>query len=212
MISAALFIPRLFPRPALALAAARPWRSSASTSRAYASPGMAQEYDLVTLGAGSGGTRASRFAAQYYGAKVACVELPFGFVSSGDVGGAAWGPGAGAESGREVRGCARRGAAGGVARPPLGARAPASQRTPGGRSPSPNPRPGAGGTCVIRGCVPKKLLVYASAFQDEFDDAGGRPWGEGGGGRKGGCLGGRSGGGGRESGTGVLASRGARLA
>jgi glutathione reductase (NADPH) len=51
------------------------------------------EYDLVTLGAGSGGTRASRFAAQYYGAKVACVELPFGFVSSGDVGGAL-GPGA----------------------------------------------------------------------------------------------------------------------
>jgi hypothetical protein len=25
---------------------------------------------------------------------------------------------------------------------------------------------------VIRGCVPKKLLVYASAFRDEFDDAG----------------------------------------
>jgi len=48
---------------------------------------MAQEYDLVTLGAGSGGTRASRFAAQYYNAKVACVELPFGFVSSSDVGG-----------------------------------------------------------------------------------------------------------------------------
>ena len=25
-----------------------------------------------------------------------------------------------------------------------------------------------GGTCVIRGCVPKKLLVYASRFADEF--------------------------------------------
>ena len=28
-----------------------------------------------------------------------------------------------------------------------------------------------GGTCVIRGCVPKKLLVYASRFSDEFEDA-----------------------------------------
>lgn len=47
-----------------------------------------QEYDLVTIGAGSGGVRASRFAAQYYNAKVAVVELPFGFVSSDDIGGA----------------------------------------------------------------------------------------------------------------------------
>ena len=30
-----------------------------------------------------------------------------------------------------------------------------------------------GGTCVIRGCVPKKLLVYASRFRDEFEDADG---------------------------------------
>jgi glutathione reductase (NADPH) len=28
-----------------------------------------------------------------------------------------------------------------------------------------------GGTCVIRGCVPKKLFVYASRFGDAFDDA-----------------------------------------
>jgi len=28
-----------------------------------------------------------------------------------------------------------------------------------------------GGTCVIRGCVPKKLLVYASRFGHEFEDA-----------------------------------------
>ncbi|KAI8473138.1 MAG: hypothetical protein J3K34DRAFT_189860 [Monoraphidium minutum] len=90
-------------------------------SRLFASAAMAEEYDLVTLGAGSGGTRASRFAAQYYGKKVACVELPFGFVSSDKIG-------------------------------------------------------GAGGTCVIRGCVPKKLLVYASAFRDEFDDAVGFGW------------------------------------
>ena len=33
-----------------------------------------------------------------------------------------------------------------------------------------------GGTCVIRGCVPKKLLVYASRFRDEFEDAVGFGW------------------------------------
>src|SRR6202012_2812409 len=30
-----------------------------------------------------------------------------------------------------------------------------------------------GGTCVIRGCVPKKLLVYASPFHHEIEDAAG---------------------------------------
>jgi glutathione reductase (NADPH) len=33
-----------------------------------------------------------------------------------------------------------------------------------------------GGTCVIRGCVPKKILVYASRFADEFDYAEGFGW------------------------------------
>ena len=33
-----------------------------------------------------------------------------------------------------------------------------------------------GGTCVIRGCVPKKLLVYAARFADEFEDAAGFGW------------------------------------
>jgi glutathione reductase (NADPH) len=33
-----------------------------------------------------------------------------------------------------------------------------------------------GGTCVIRGCVPKKLLVYASRFPHEFEDAAGFGW------------------------------------
>jgi len=33
-----------------------------------------------------------------------------------------------------------------------------------------------GGTCVIRGCVPKKLLVYASRFADDFEDAKGYGW------------------------------------
>ncbi|GAB1581811.1 glutathione-disulfide reductase [Phyllobacterium phragmitis] len=33
-----------------------------------------------------------------------------------------------------------------------------------------------GGTCVIRGCVPKKLFVYASQFGDHFEDAAGYGW------------------------------------
>jgi len=33
-----------------------------------------------------------------------------------------------------------------------------------------------GGTCVNVGCVPKKLLVYASHFAEEFEDAGGFGW------------------------------------
>ncbi|EFN53075.1 hypothetical protein CHLNCDRAFT_137376 [Chlorella variabilis] len=82
---------------------------------------MSEEYDLVTIGAGSGGVRASRLAAGLYGAKVAVIELPFGFVSSDSVG-------------------------------------------------------GAGGTCVIRGCVPKKLMVYASEFAEQFHDAQGFGW------------------------------------
>ena len=68
------------------------------------------DYDLIVIGAGSGGVRASRIAAGY-GARVAVIE----------------------ES-----------------------------------------RPG--GTCVIRGCVPKKLLVYGAAFADEFEDAEGFGW------------------------------------
>jgi glutathione reductase (NADPH) len=70
----------------------------------------AYDYDLVTIGAGSGGVRASRVAAKY-GAKVLVAE--------------------------EYR---------------------------------------VGGTCVIRGCVPKKLMVYASRFAEEFEDAIGFGW------------------------------------
>jgi glutathione reductase (NADPH) len=33
-----------------------------------------------------------------------------------------------------------------------------------------------GGTCVIRGCVPKKLFVYASHFSEYFEDAAGFGW------------------------------------
>ncbi len=63
------------------------------------------DYDLFVLGAGSGGTRASRVAAAH-GARVAVAE--------------------------EYR---------------------------------------VGGTCVIRGCVPKKLLVYGAHFAEDLRDA-----------------------------------------
>jgi len=33
-----------------------------------------------------------------------------------------------------------------------------------------------GGTCAIRGCVPKKLLVFASQFSEAFEDAAGYGW------------------------------------
>jgi len=35
---------------------------------------------------------------------------------------------------------------------------------------------GFGGTCVIRGCIPKKLLVYASRYREEFEDSAGFGW------------------------------------
>jgi glutathione reductase (NADPH) len=70
----------------------------------------AYDYDLFVIGAGSGGTRASRIAASL-GARVAVAE-----------------------------------------------------------------HHRAGGTCVIRGCVPKKLLVYASHFREDFEDAHGYGW------------------------------------
>jgi glutathione reductase (NADPH) len=68
------------------------------------------DYDLITIGAGSGGVRASRLAGRY-GAKVAVVE--------------------------ELR---------------------------------------VGGTCVLRGCVPKKLLVYGSHLRHEIEDMAGYGW------------------------------------
>jgi glutathione reductase (NADPH) len=33
-----------------------------------------------------------------------------------------------------------------------------------------------GGICVIRGCVPKKLMVYASGFSHAYQDALGYGW------------------------------------
>ncbi len=68
------------------------------------------DYDLFTIGAGSGGVRASRVAASF-GARVAVAEERY-----------------------------------------------------------------LGGTCVNVGCVPKKLLVYASHFREDFRDAAGFGW------------------------------------
>jgi glutathione reductase (NADPH) len=68
------------------------------------------DFDLFTIGAGSGGVAASRRAASY-GARVAIAE--------------------------DVR---------------------------------------VGGTCVLRGCVPKKLLVYGAHFAEEMADAAGFGW------------------------------------
>ena len=68
------------------------------------------DYDLITIGAGSGGVRASRRASNK-GKKVAIIE---------------------------------------------------------------NMR--IGGTCVMRGCVPKKLLVIAGHFANDFEDAVGYGW------------------------------------
>jgi glutathione reductase (NADPH) len=33
-----------------------------------------------------------------------------------------------------------------------------------------------GGTCVIRGCVPKKLMVFASSYREGFADARAYGW------------------------------------
>ena len=68
------------------------------------------DFDLFTIGAGSGGVRASRLAAAL-GARVAIAEERY-----------------------------------------------------------------LGGTCVNVGCIPKKLLVYASEFADDFEDARGFGW------------------------------------
>lgn len=35
---------------------------------------------------------------------------------------------------------------------------------------------GVGGTCVLRGCVPKKLMVYASDYNEGFKDSSGFGW------------------------------------
>nr|QBY35585.1 glutathione reductase 1 [Dunaliella salina] len=94
--------------------------SSVAAAASGDDAGQQFDYDLFTIGAGSGGVRGSRIASSY-GAKVAVCELPFDFKSSDRLG-------------------------------------------------------GVGGTCVLRGCVPKKLMVYASEFADHFNDSRGFGW------------------------------------
>jgi glutathione reductase (NADPH) len=76
-----------------------------ASTLAYWGAMSSHDFDLLVIGAGSGGVRASRIAAGH-GARVAVAE--------------------------EYR---------------------------------------VGGTCVIRGCVPKKLLVYGSHFAEDLEDA-----------------------------------------
>ncbi|CAD6212589.1 unnamed protein product [Miscanthus lutarioriparius] len=45
------------------------------------------DYDLFTIGAGSGGMRASRVASALYGARAAVCEMPFATVASDALGG-----------------------------------------------------------------------------------------------------------------------------
>ncbi|HUO91325.1 MAG TPA: FAD-dependent oxidoreductase, partial [Rhizomicrobium sp.] len=35
---------------------------------------------------------------------------------------------------------------------------------------------GLGGTCVLRGCIPKKLFVYASEYGEEFEHSAAYGW------------------------------------
>mmetsp|Transcript_9149 Transcript_9149/g.10565 ORF Transcript_9149/g.10565 Transcript_9149/m.10565 type:complete len:546 (+) Transcript_9149:2-1639(+) len=78
------------------------------------------DYDLFTIGAGSGGVRCSRMSTSH-GAKAAVAEMPYSTQASDTTG-------------------------------------------------------GVGGTCVIRGCVPKKLLVYGSHYATDFKDCEGFGW------------------------------------
>ncbi|KAM7488739.1 hypothetical protein LguiB_026223 [Lonicera macranthoides] len=105
------------------------------------------DFDLFVIGAGSGGVRASRFSAQY-GAKVGICELPFHPISSEVVGGVG---GTGQNSGNNARGSLRW-------RSHIIFTLLMSCR------------------CVIRGCVPKKILVYGASFGPELEDARNYGW------------------------------------
>lgn len=79
-------LPRLpLPRPPLLPHARR--HVSASAAPNGASSEGEYDYDLFTIGAGSGGVRASRFASTLYGARAAVCEMPFATVASDDLGG-----------------------------------------------------------------------------------------------------------------------------
>ncbi|KAL3141448.1 hypothetical protein ABBQ32_005016 [Trebouxia sp. C0010 RCD-2024] len=96
---------------------------SGAASRAMASAAKDEKYDfdLFTIGGGTGGVRAARFAASDYGARVALCELPFSLIQT------------------ETEG-------------------------------------GLGGTCILRGCVPKKFLVYGGEYANDFKECEGYGW------------------------------------
>ncbi|KAK9902162.1 hypothetical protein WJX75_006422 [Coccomyxa subellipsoidea] len=96
-------------------------RAESSSNGASTNGSGQYDFDLFTIGAGSGGVRAARFAASTFGIKAAICELPFARKASDTEG-------------------------------------------------------GAGGTCVLRGCVPKKLMVYGGEFAEAFKDSVGFGW------------------------------------
>ncbi len=63
----------------------RPFAARAESENG-AEPARPYDFDLFTIGAGSGGVRASRFASNF-GASVAVCELPFSTISSDTTGG-----------------------------------------------------------------------------------------------------------------------------
>ena len=63
----------------------RPISASAATNGSSSSGEY--DYDLFTIGAGSGGVRASRFASTLFGARAAICEMPFATISADDLGG-----------------------------------------------------------------------------------------------------------------------------
>jgi glutathione reductase (NADPH) len=64
----------------------RPISASAAPNGSSSSAGE-YDYDLFTIGAGSGGVRASRFASTLFGARAAICEMPFATISADDLGG-----------------------------------------------------------------------------------------------------------------------------
>jgi glutathione reductase (NADPH) len=56
--------------------------ASEGSSGALGEGGKEYDYDLLTIGAGSGGMRASRTASSLYGARVAVCEMPFATIAS----------------------------------------------------------------------------------------------------------------------------------
>lgn len=133
--------PMLTPPPPARLA-----RRTMATAAAPAGDSASYDFDLFCIGAGSGGVRCSRMSSGF-GAKVAVRPAPRTVAS------------ALREAHRDPRPALHSPCAPTRAKPSL-CRLPLSQvcELPFATKAS-DTMGGAGGTCVIRGCVPKKLLV-----------------------------------------------------